>query len=160
MLRLALGLGLLALAHTAGAQTPAPASPVPQAPAAPQAKPDVVTPRGFDYDPQGRRDPFVSLLGRGVTERPAGTKAAGLGGLDTADVALTGTMRTPSGTVAMLQGSDGKTYVAHAGDRLRDGSIRLITQNALVIVQQVGDPLSNEKEREVRKTIRQSDEAK
>lgn len=160
MIRAVIGIALLALAQTAAAQTAPAATPAAAKPAAPQAKPEVVTPRGFDYDPDGRRDPFVSLLGRGVTERPQGPKGAGLGGLETADVALTGTMRTPVGTVAMLQGSDGKTYVARPGDRLRDGSIRMITSDALVIVQNVSDPLSNEREREVRKTIRQSDEAK
>jgi hypothetical protein len=42
-----------------------------------------------------------------------------------------------------------------AGDKLLDGTIRTITQNDLVIVQQVNDPLSLEKQREVRKVLRQ-----
>ena len=36
-----------------------------------------------------------------------------------------------------------------------DGTIRTISQNDLVIVQQVNDPLSLEKQREVRKVLRQ-----
>ena len=47
-----------------------------------------------------------------------------------------------------------------AGDKLLDGTIRTITQNAMVILQQVNDPLSLEKQREVRKVLRQTDEAK
>jgi hypothetical protein len=44
---------------------------------------------------------------------------------------------------------------------LLDGTIRSIGANAIVILQQVNDdPLSPEKQREVRKTIRQADEAK
>ncbi len=42
-----------------------------------------------------------------------------------------------------------------AGDKLFDGTIRTIRQNDLVIVQQVNDPLSLEKQREVRKVLRQ-----
>ena len=150
----------------AAAQTPATpaAAPTPgKAPSAAPAKADVVEPRGFDYNAEGRRDPFVSLLGRGMaaTDRTTqGPRPAGLGGLDTAEVSLKGTMLMGSGTVAMLQGADGRTYVVRAGDKLRDGAVRAITQNALVIVQQVNDPLSLEKQREVRKTIRQTDEAK
>ena len=103
----------------------------------------------------GRRDPFVSLLGRGSFAEPSGSRAAGLAGLDTAEVALTGTLQTGTGSVAMLEGSDGRTYIVRPGDRLRDGSVRAISQNALVILQEVVGPLSQASQREVRKTIRQ-----
>jgi hypothetical protein len=46
------------------------------------------------------------------------------------------------------------------GDRLLDGTVRAITQSAVVILQQVNDPLSLEKQREVRKVLRQTEEAK
>jgi Tfp pilus assembly protein PilP len=161
MARLTVALTVLVLAHVpVTAQGPAgtgqPAAPAGQAGQKPEP------PRGFDYNPAGRRDPFVSLIGRGTTTDRAsqGGRPAGLAGLETAEVALKGTMQTPNGTVAMLQGADGRTYVVHPGDKLRDGAVRAITQNALVIVQNVTDPLSLEKQREVRKTIRQSDEAK
>jgi Tfp pilus assembly protein PilP len=84
----------------------------------------------------------------------------GLAGLETAEVNLRGTMQSREGVVAMLQGADGKTYLVRAGDRLLDGTVRAISQNAVVILQQVDDPLSAEKQREVRKTIRQADEAR
>jgi hypothetical protein len=61
----------------------------------------------------------------------------------------------------MLAGADNRTYIVRVGDRLLDGTIRSIGANAIVILQQVNDdPLSPEKQREVRKTIRQADEAK
>ena len=82
----------------------------------------------------------------------------GLAGLETAEVTLTGTLQSRDGFVGMLRGADGRTYIVRPGDRLLDGTIRSITQNAIVILQQVNDPLSLEKEREVRKTIRQTDE--
>ncbi len=62
--------------------------------------------------------------------------------------------------VAILAGADNRTYIVRVGDRLLDGTIRSITANAIVILQQVNDPLSLDRQREVRKTIRQADEAK
>jgi Tfp pilus assembly protein PilP len=157
---LAIVLGLVPVA--ASAQSPAPnALPAPAA-AVPQGGVVPLEPQGFDYDPESRRDPFVSLVRRGTdTERSsAGTRGPGLGGLETSEVTLKGTVQTGDGYVAILAGADNRTYIVHAGDRLLDGTIRAITPNALVILQQVSDPLSREKQREVRKTIRQADEAK
>lgn len=57
--------------------------------------------------------------------------------------------------MAILQGVDQKTYIVRAGDKLFDGTVRTISQNEMVIVQQVNDPLSLEKQREVRKVLRQ-----
>jgi len=45
----------------------------------------------------------------------------------------------------------------HPGDRLADGTIRGITPQFVLIVQQVNDPLSLEKQREVRKFLRSGD---
>ena len=155
---------LLALSGPAAAQgttaAPAPAAPAPAAAAAESANP-TLEPTGFDYTPDGRRDPFVSLVRRGADTQRSGTtsRPPGLGGLETAEVTLKGTMQSRDGYVAMLQGADGKTYIVRAGDRLLDGTVRAISQNAVVILQQVSDPLSLEKQREVRKTIRQVDEA-
>ena len=64
------------------------------------------------------------------------------------------------GYVAIVQGSDSKTYIVREGERLADGMVRTITQSSMVIVQQVNDPLSREKQREVRKMLRQIEEAK
>ena len=89
-----------------------------------------------------------------------GSRPAGLSGLETAEVSLKGTLQSQGGYVGILLGADNKTYIVRAGDRLLDGTVRSITQNALVILQQVNDPLSLEKQREVRKVLRQTDEAK
>jgi Tfp pilus assembly protein PilP len=138
--------------------TAAPQAPAAQAPAAPPPSP--LEPPGFTYNPEGRRDPFVSLVRRGTaTTRGAGTGArpAGLAGLETAEVTLRGTVRSREGFVAILQGADQKTYIVRAGDKLLDGTVRTISQNDMVILQQVNDPLSLEKQREVRKVLRQAE---
>ena len=117
---------------------------------------------GFDYKPEGRRDPFVSLVRRGTeaARTTPNSRGAGLGGLETSEVTLKGTVQSREGYVAMLQGSDSKTYIVRVGDRLLDGAVRAINANAVVILQQVNDPLSLEKQREVHKTLRQADEVK
>jgi Tfp pilus assembly protein PilP len=154
-------------AKEATAQTPSPTlSPSPtQTPAAGRgSKTDalpntdqLIEPSGFAYVPEGRRDPFISLLRRGSDSRAAasGSRPSGLGGLGAEEITLRGTVRSRDGFVGILQGADQKTYIVRAGDRLFDGTIRTITQNDLVIVQQVNDPLSLEKQREVRKVLRQ-----
>jgi Tfp pilus assembly protein PilP len=85
---------------------------------------------------------------------------AGLAGLGTAEVNLRGTMKSQGGFVGILEGADSKTYIVRAGDKLADGSIRSITADSMVILQQVSDPLSLQKEQEVRKLLRQSEEGK
>ena len=137
-----------------------------QAPAAPPASPppsaqpsDPVEPQGFTYSPDGRRDPFVSLMRRGseIARDPGGSRPAGLPGLATSEVTLSGIMTSNGGFVAMLEGVDKKTYIVRSGDRLFDGTVRAISKDTMVIVQQVDDPLSPVKQREVRKVLRQED---
>ena len=127
-------------------------------PADPKAATDsLVEPTGFTYAIEGRRDPFISLLRRGgdITASAGGTRPSGLDGLAVGEITLRGTMRSHEGFVAILQGADQKAYIVRAGDRLADGTVRTISQNDMVIVQQVNDPLSLEKQREVRKILRQ-----
>ena len=120
---------------------------------------EAVEPQGFTYNPDGRRDPFVSLLRRGVDTRGAGDdrrprRARHLGSQPARHVTSEGAF------VGILQGVDKKTYIVRVGDKLSDGTIRSITADSMVILQQVNDPLSLEKEREVRKLLRQTEEAK
>ena len=159
-------------AATAAAQTPArPAAPTAaKAAAAPAAAPQQAAaptkndlePRGYTYAPEGRRDPFISLLARGTEVEPTAptVRRPGLAGLGAAEVTLRGTVAGGGGYVAILQGADNKTYVVRPGERLMDGTVRAITPDALVILQQIDDPLAHEKQREVRKTLRQTEEAK
>jgi len=63
-------------------------------------------------------------------------------------------MQSRSGLIAMVQGPDNKTYIVHQGDKLLDGSIKTITAQGLIIEQDVNDPLSVVKQREVRRLLR------
>jgi len=143
-------------AATPGTQAPAPAAPA-QPPATATTPPEG---QGYAYNAEGRRDPFVSPLRRGSDPRQTIARPAGLGGLGAGDITLKGTMQSRDGYVALVQGIDNKTYIVRPGDTLLDGTVRTITADALIILQQVSDPLSPEKQREVRKVLRRADEVK
>jgi len=139
-------------AQPAPAQPPATAAPAPTPAPAPAAE-------AYTYDPTGRRDPFVSLLSRGI-EPTTGKKLTGLSSLTTGEVMLRGVMQSRNSYVALLSGPDGKTYSAHVNDRLLDGVIRSVTPQGIVIMQEVNDPLSLVKQREVRKGLRTAEDGK
>ena len=145
-------------AQGAPADAPPPAATQPAAAAADAgAQPPAAD--AYSYDPAGRRDPFVSLLTRGTDAVP-GRKTAGLSGLATSDLMLRGVLQSRSSYVALVSAPDGKTYAARANDRLLDGVIRSVTPQGLVIMQDVNDPLSLVKQREVRKGLRTAEDAK
>jgi len=139
------------------------------APAAAQPqvkKVDLPTPpANFEYSPQGRRDPFLSLINRGKDQSvqnggAAAKRAEGVPGMLTGELAVRGIMQTRGAWVAMVSGPDGKVFTVRAGDKIADGVIRQVNAASVVILQEVNDPLSLEKQREVRKFLRGGDEVK
>jgi Tfp pilus assembly protein PilP len=129
--------------------------------AAPPPASAAAGPEGYAYNPAGRRDPFVSLVNRGSDTRSAsGMRPPGLGGLSVDEVALHGIVRSRQVYVAMIQAPDGKNYTVRSGDRLLDGTVKAVTDGAVVFTQQVSDPLSLVKQREVRKPLRPTEEGK
>lgn len=139
------------------------------APAAEQTqvkKVDLPTPPpDFEYTPQGRRDPFISLVNRGKdqsTQNGAATakRAEGVPGMLTGELTVRGILQTRGAWVAMVTGPDGKVYTVREGDKLADGVVRQVNPASVVILQEVNDPLSLEKQREVRKFLRGGDEVK
>lgn len=139
------------------AQTPAkPAAPQAAAPAPPKQELPVIEP-GYAYQPDGRRDPFISLLGRGEQTPSTGARPSGLSGLLIGEVTVKGVLRDRSGFMAMLQAPDNKTYVVRVGDKLLDGSVKSISQEQVIFSQNVNDPLSLVKQREVPKPVRQAE---
>jgi Tfp pilus assembly protein PilP len=146
----------------AQAPPPAQAPPAQTPPAAPQAEAPP-PPKAYRYESQGRRDPFVSLLSRGVdsgASREPGRRIDTPAGLLVDELTLKGIVLTRGEYVAMIQGPDTKTFIVRANDRLLDGMIRSISAQTLVIMQDVSDPLSVAKQREVRKVLRGPQEGK
>jgi len=128
----------------AAAPAPAPAQPAASAP-----------PEGFTYQPEGRRDPFVNLLAAGVTsDVRTGSRRDGAGAYSVNEISVRGILESRGALVAMIQGPDNKTYIVHAGDKLLDGTIKRVTAQGLIVMQEVTDPLSLVKQREVSKLLR------
>jgi Tfp pilus assembly protein PilP len=162
----------------AGSQAPTPKTtapaPAPQAPGAatppapqvapsatppiPQAAPAPAPPKAesYSYNPEGRRDPFLNLIGTGTGESRSGLSRRGEGaaGMLVAEISVRGVVESRSGLVAMIQGPDNKTYIVHSGDKLLDGTIKSVTSRGLIVIQEVNDPLSLVKQREVSKLLR------
>jgi len=131
----------------------------PQPPATtPSAKPVAPPPLAFTYDPSGRRDPFVSLVGRGSSPDHGGVRPPGVPGMLINEISLKGIMKERTGFIALVQGPDKKTYAVRQGQRLLDGTVKSITQDTVVFSQDVNDPLSTVKQKEVRKTLRSGEE--
>jgi len=115
----------------------------------------------YTYDPAGRRDPFLNLVGVSNDARANAKKGeGGPSGMTVSEISVRGVLQSRGKLVAMVMGPDNKTYIVHEGDRFLDGAIKLITPQGLVIEQEVNDPLSVVKQREIRKLLRGLEDAK
>jgi type IV pilus assembly protein PilP len=133
-----------AAAAAGAAQTPAPPLP----------------PENFNYQPDGRRDPFLSLIGAGAPTDSHGKKGDGVSAFALADISVRGVVQSKGRLLAMAETPDGKTYLVHPGDKLADGVVKAVTPEGLVFIQDINDPLSVQKQREVRKLLRSLEDAK
>ncbi len=124
---------------------------------------------GFAYNSMGRRDPFVSLQQPVSPDRGPKTRKPGMEGFLIQEIALKGIVRTKGGGVglaqkpgyiAMFLGADGKSYFVGAGQRLYDGEIVAVDATSVTFRQEVTDPLSPVKTREVRKSLNALEEAR
>ena len=113
------------------------------------------------YSPDGRRDPFLSLLGVGADRGGAAPRRGdGVAGMTTAEISVRGILQSRGILIAMVQGPDNRTYMLRQGDQLADGAVQAVTADGLVIVQEVNDPLSLVKQRMVRKPLRAAEDVK
>jgi Tfp pilus assembly protein PilP len=163
---------IVASGETQAAPPPAPAPATPQppaaAPATPQPQPQPQgsaasqppPPESYTYHADGRRDPFQNLLGTGSEKNVTSGKGEGPAGMTLGEVSIRGIMQSRGSLVAMIMGPDKKTYIVHQGDKLLDGTIKTITPQGLIVIQEVNDPLSLVKQREVRKLLRSLEDAK
>jgi type IV pilus assembly protein PilP len=110
-------------------------------------------PDAYHYDPQGRRDPFQSLIGPAPKLQP-GQRPPGPAGFLIDEIKLQGVVKTrQQGLVAMINGPDTKGYLIKVGDKVLDGEVIRITSNSLVFRQEVNDPTRIERFREVVKDL-------
>jgi Tfp pilus assembly protein PilP len=168
LLALALGTAdMQAAAQTPAAATPA-AAPAPQAPTPPAVTPaqpgaqqaPQPPPETYVYQSSGRRDPFLSPFGGSSESRQTSRRGDGPAGMSLAEISVRGILQSRGNLVAMVQGPDNKTYIVHQGDKLLDGTIKSVIAQGLIVIQEVNDPLSLVKQREVRKLLRTLEDSK
>lgn len=106
----------------------------------------------YRYDPQGRRDPFRSLIGPTPKLEP-GQRPQGVPGFLIDEMKLQGIFKTRAGLTAMVSGPDNKGYTIKVGDKVFDGEVVRITPTSVVFRQEVNDPTRIERYREVVKDL-------
>ena len=114
-------------------------------------------PADYVYESHGRRDPFVSLVNRGTDGRTIQVNAVrpeGLAGVLVDELVVRGIVQSRGGWMAIVESNGGRAYSVRLGDRLMDGSVSAITSDVVAFMQDVNDPLSLAKHREVRKYLR------
>jgi Tfp pilus assembly protein PilP len=117
-------------------------------------------PDGYTYKPEGRRDPFMNLQ-KSIASRQDTIRPVGVAGFSINEVHLRGIVKdSVQGFIALLLGPDGKTWFCKIGQRLYNGSITSIDAATVTFREEVTDPLSPVKTREVKKTLYPSEEAR
>nr|MDQ3070914.1 hypothetical protein [Acidobacteriota bacterium] len=87
----------------------------------------------------------------------AQSRPAGLPGVLVNEVMIRGIIKSGNDFIALAQAPDGRTFQMRRNDRLFDGVVKQITVDAVVFTQEVNDPLSLVKRREIRKTMKTGD---
>ncbi len=84
---------------------------------------------------------------------PPEIRPPGLAGMLIQEVSLRGIVKTKDGYIAMIQGTDNKSYFARPGERLYDGVIESIDDEKVVFRQEINDPLRVEKFQRIEKSL-------
>ena len=110
---------------------------------------------GYNYDPAGRRDPFVDPLSAANQEDKEKSRPEGWPGMLIAEVQLKGSPIYGGDPIAIFAGTDGVGYFAREGDELWDGKIITIDfdEGRVTLQQKVEDPSSPVRFRNVEKKL-------
>jgi hypothetical protein len=136
-----------------GAPPPAPTAaptPAPAKDAQAASQETDLLPSPYTYEVRGRRDPFRSLLIRKQVERSG---IAGPAGMTVDELELQGTIKTKAGWIAMMRGSDNRSYLLKKGSVLFDGEVTDISSTEVAFRQNVNDPASPKPFRDVVKSL-------
>jgi len=156
-----------AVSVSAQQPAPAPAAAAPAASPSPEAAPagpaggemiqsileqELDEPRnGYVYNPAGRRDPFISLAKPVASDDDATRiRRPGIEGFLLQETSLKGVVKNNDGWIAVLEGPDRKGYFVRIGQRMHDGVVTGIDAAGLTYRQEITDPLSPAKSRDVR----------
>lgn len=112
---------------------------------------------GVEYNPAGRRDPFVDPLSKGEGPDDPKSRPEGWPGMLIGEVQLQGLTVFGGEPIAIFRGTDSIGYFAREGDELWDGKIVSINfdtdEKTVVFQQKVEDPSSPIRFRDVVKKL-------
>jgi type IV pilus assembly protein PilP len=104
----------------------------------------------FQYNPEGRRDPFQSVIVAG-SRKKLGEAIPPLQRVELAELRLTGIVWGAFGYNALLRTPDGKGYSVRVGSRVgsNQGVVREISKSSMTIEERFTDIFGEKKVREV-----------
>jgi len=123
------------------------------------AEPVVPTGRsGYVYLPEGRRDPFLSVLREAGSEGVKRTDEANLPPLQrvtVAELSVIGIVWGGFGYMAMVQAPDGRGYAVQRGARIgnNNGIVSAITEKAVIVEERFTDIYGKKQVREYAKPL-------
>ena len=110
----------------------------------------------MDEEAERGRDPFARPVASG-SRPPVGVRPSRLSDLAVDEVVLRGVVTTRDGRLAVLEGPDGRAWVARPGERLHDGAVQGITADEVLLLRDAADPAA---ERLVGKRLRDGENAR
>ena len=107
--------------------------------------------------PQGRRDPFITLVGKQTGgSGPALNLPPGKGGLQVSTLILQGIVSGPNGMIAVVANPQKSVYFLRVGDELFDGRVEKIEIGAVLFHEVGKDAFGKPVEREVTRKLNPS----
>jgi hypothetical protein len=106
--------------------------------------------------PQGRRDPFIGLVGRPGTGGPPKNLPPGKGGLQVSTIMLQGIVSGPNGMIAVVANPQRSVYFLRVGDELFDGRVDKIDIGSVTFHEVGKDAFGKPVEREVTRKLNPS----
>jgi len=106
--------------------------------------------------PQGRRDPFITLVGKQTGSGPALNLPPGKGGLQVSTLILQGIVSGPNGMIAVVANPQKSVYFLRVGDELFDGRVEKIEIGSVSFHEVGKDAFGKPVEREVTRKLNPS----
>jgi outer membrane biosynthesis protein TonB len=106
--------------------------------------------------PQGRRDPFIGLVGRPGSGGPNVKLPPGKGGLQVSTIILQGIVSGPNGMIAVVANPQKSVYFLRVGDELFDGRVEKIEIGSVTFHEVGKDAFGKPVEREVTRKLNPS----
>lgn len=95
----------------------------------------------YEYNSQGRRDPFAPLVAAAEVEKKKQKRSAAIENYEVSDFKLVAVLWTAGGYYAVITLPDGKSYTVREGSKLglHSGTVYKVTKENIIIREQLRD---------------------